>query len=224
MEDIVLITSVINTGNNPWSYTEKRSNFSVEERFIQTCKSIESARHSLPSVKVFLVECSELTEDYTNVLMSKCDFFLNLYSDSYVRHACLETNKKGYGEAVQTKLAIEYILENKIEFNRLFKLSGRYFFDEHFHPEVYSSETFTFKKPANPSAYPLSISTVCYSVPYASLSFFYRVLCEVVNYYKTHGPKGYEELLPILCEPYTWIDTLGVSGWVAVGELILFSG
>jgi len=43
-KDIFVITSVIDTGNLPWSYCPQRSLFSPEERVTQTIKTIESIR------------------------------------------------------------------------------------------------------------------------------------------------------------------------------------
>ena len=47
---------------------------------------------------------------------------------------------------------------------------------------------------------------------------FYSRISAVVEYYKTHGPRGFEELLPIICEPRNEIETIGVAGLVAVND------
>jgi len=223
MNDLVLITSVINTGTQPWSYTGKRSMYNPDQRFQQTLQTIDSIRVYLPSAKILLVECSEIPDDFTKTLLTKTDYFINLYEYEYVRNACLETNKKGYGEAVQTKFAVEFILQNKLVFSRMFKISGRYFFTEKFHQENYANDRFTFKRRADTHDGTISISTVVFSFPYSLLEHFYKSVCSVVHYYETQGPRGYEELLPILCEPRQEIEILGVSGYVAVPPVVFFS-
>ena len=42
------------------------------------------------------------------------------------------------------------------------------------------------------------------------------LLCH--NYYKIHGPRGYEELLPVICEPRREIEIIGAAGLVAVND------
>lgn len=218
MNDLVLITSVINTGKVGWSYTQIRSSYSPEERYNQSLQTIDSIRKYLPGAKILFVECSEIPEEYTMTLMSKVDYFINQYDIAEAREACLETNKKGFGEAVQTKLAIEYIIQNKLHFNRFFKISGRYFLTDKFVSDRYRTDVYTFKKRANTGNHIVSISTVVYSFPISFLHDFYSRITIVVDYYKTHGPRGYEELLPVICEPRHEIDVIGAAGLVAVND------
>ncbi len=218
--DLVLITSVINTGNQPWSYTSNRSVYSPQERYEQTLQTIQSVKGRLPDAKIFLVECSDIS---AFEIKDKVDYFLNLYEYPEVRSACLETNKKGFGEAVQTKVAVEYILEMQILFHRLFKISGRYFLNENFREMNYLLDGYTFKKHVITGDGAIAISTVVYSVPFKLRKNFYITICDVVNYYATHGPKGLEELLPIRCNPRHEIETIGVSGYVAVAQNDFFT-
>jgi hypothetical protein len=223
MNDIVLITSVINTGIRPWSYINARSTYTPEQRFQQTLETIESIHVYLPNAKVFLVECSDIPEEYTAELCGKVDYFLNLFENSIVRSACLETNKKGFGEAVQTKYAIEYLLQENIQFRRFFKISGRYSLNENFRQENYLDDRYTFKKRVITGDNKIAMSTVVFSFPFQYLRHFHSVVDEVVEYYNTHEPKGYEELLPIRCEPRSEIDVIGVSGYVAVTQNEFFT-
>lgn len=223
MNDLVLITSVINTGTNSWSYIHSRSTYSPKERFEQTLETIDSVHKYLPNSKILLIECSDMPQEYTQILLRKVDYFLNLYEYNVVRFACLETNKKGFGEAMQTKFACEYIQQHNLQFQRLFKISGRYSFTEEFHQENYSHQHFTFKKRVITGDGNIAMSTVVFSFPYHLFSHFYKSLCEVVYYYETQGPKGYEELLPIRCEPRNEIEIIGVSGYVAVTQNEFFT-
>ena len=223
MGDLFLITSVINTGHNPWSYSLFRSVYSTQERFTQTIQTIVSIRMKVPNSKIFLIECSELSEEMIEQLQSKVDYFLNLYSDESCKTACLGSNKKGFGEAVQTAKAVEFLVNNNIQFQRFFKISGRYYLNEEFNIGNYSSTEFTFKQHVISESGTKAISTVIYSLPISCLEHFYTCLISVIHYYLTNEPRGYEELLPIVCEPRKEIEIMGVSGYVAVAENEFFT-
>lgn len=223
MGDLFLITSVINTGNNPWSYSSRRSVYSTEERFTQTLQTILSIRKKVPNSKIFLLECSDLSEEMKEELVFRVDYFLNLYSDEFCRSACLESNKKGFGEAVQTAKAVEFLVNNNILPKRFFKISGRYYLNEEFNLENYSSTEFTFKKHVLTGTGMKANSTVIYSFPICYLEHFYKCLISIIQYYLTNEPRGYEELLPALCEPKIEIEIMGVSGFVAIAENDFFT-
>lgn len=210
--DIFIITSVINTGNNPWSYTSMRSCFDKETRFEQTLKTIESIRQLNDNTKIMLVECSEITDEMTDLLRSKVDYFIQTYSDLDVRKACLDSNKKGHGEIKKLQKACEFIKLNDIKFNRLFKLSGRYFLNSNFSKENYNQENLYSFKIYNPH----SGSTVLYSVPYSLFNDYIQKLQQASDYCENNPPIGIETLVPLICQPKQHVSTLGVSGNVAV--------
>jgi hypothetical protein len=224
MSDIVLITSVIHTGVMPWSYAKDRSVFSPEERFRQTLETIESVRKFLPEAGILLVECSPLTEDETQLFQSRVDFFINVYENEEIRNACLYTKSKGIGEAMKTRFAIDYIVNKGIGFRRLFKLSGRYLLTQDFQEKLFALDTFTFKKRID-EKYPQVVSnyTVLFSTPFHLLGTLYHALNLVIEFYKQNEPIGYEELLPLLCEPKHLIEKLGVQGYVAVTQNDFFT-
>ena len=66
--NLILVTSVINTPNKALSYSKIRSVFSRKERLEQTKKTINSIKHYIPDHKIFLVECSDFTEEEENIL------------------------------------------------------------------------------------------------------------------------------------------------------------
>jgi hypothetical protein len=210
--DIFIITSVINTGNNPWSYTGLRSCFTPEERLNQTIKTIETIRDLNDNTKIMLVECSNLDESSENILRSKVDYFIQTYNIEDIRKSCLETNKKGYGEIKKLQEACKFIKNNNISFNRLFKISGRYFLNKLFDKNKYDIESkFTFKMFNNNNG-----STVLYSVPYSLFDMYIEKLNYCSNFYENNPPTGIETLIPIMCQPRRDIEVLGVSGSVAV--------
>ena len=63
MNNITLITSIVNISNNPLSYTNIRSVYTREQRFIQTKNTIKSVREKIANNKILLVECSDLNDE-----------------------------------------------------------------------------------------------------------------------------------------------------------------
>ena len=213
--DLFIITSVINTGNIPWSYSSVRSVFSIEERFKQTLHTIQSIRDKMPSSAILLVECSELSAEMETILKSKVDYYLQCYTMEHVRKACIDNGLKGYGEAMKTREAVTYIKQHRIPFQRLFKISGRYYLNSSFSEDKYAMNDYSFKMYNNDSG-----STVLYSVSYSLLDNFMNVLQEVITNYQTKGVHGYETLLPVMCQPKKLIETLGVCGYVAIPDSV----
>jgi hypothetical protein len=224
MDDLVLITSVINTGEQPWSYSAIRSVYTPEERLEQTLGTIQTVKKYLPDAKILLIECSDISQDYMNTLQSSVDYFLDVYSNEEAKTACLQTNKKGWGEAVKTRLALEYILEQGLSFKRLFKLSGRYILTEKFKQENYSYTEYTFKEKFHLPNKKFAIKTVLFSVPYSLLENFYTVVKNACEAYRTGEPQNYEELVPPFCEPRKELPILGCKGGVAVDVRDVWSG
>jgi hypothetical protein len=210
--DVFLITSVINTGSNPWSYSSTRSIFNTQQRFEQTLRTIESIRNLKDDTIIVLSECSELDRDMTETLVAKTDIFINCYNDEYVKQACIQSDKKGYGEILQIQYAFNKLSDSNIRFHRLFKISGRYWLNKSFKKESFSSNFYTFNKtfPKSPSN-----STVLYSVPSNLLEHYKMILSNCDNVYRSQTI-GLEVMMPPLCVPKIEIDCIGVSGYVAV--------
>ena len=205
--DIFVITSVINTGNNAWSYTKTRSCYTPEERLKQTLKTIESIRNI--NCKILLVECSNLDEQTENILRSKVDYYLQTYHDEHIRISCIESDKKGFGEVKKLQKACEFIKSNNIAFNKLFKISGRYYLNSSFDIKNYSDDIFTFKMYYNNGI------TVLYSVPHNRFDFYIKILEKCCKIYEK-GPISLESILPDFCTPKQEINVLGVSGFIAI--------
>ena len=131
MQNLVLICSIIKTPNIPLSYTETRSIYSHEERFEQTKKTIQSIKKKIPNSKIFIVECSELHDEQNNYLKKNSDYFLNLI-DQKEKVQNIYSISKALGEGTMTIEAINYIQQNNIEYENLFKITGRYWLSEYF--------------------------------------------------------------------------------------------
>lgn len=220
--DIFVITSVINTGNRAWSYTSIRSVYTPQERFEQTLQTIKSIRDYTSNSKILLVECSELSAEMTHELKSRVDIFEQLYHNEEIRSICLQTSKKGYGEATQTAAAIRIIKDSGLNFRRIFKISGRYWLKDSFCPEAFSEELFTFKAPHPGIA---SYSTVLYSVPKCLFNKYENIINECCNIYKIRSEAyGWECLFPPKCNPKALVSLLNVAGMIAVSSGEYFEG
>jgi hypothetical protein len=209
--DIFFICSVIKTSNNPWYHTHIRSPFTPEERFQQTLHTIETIRNLNDDTKILLVDCSDLDKEMEDTLKSKVDYYIQLYSNYTIRKICMYSRQKGHGEFFQTKEAINFIKENNIEFNRFFKISGRYYLNENFSKNNYSITEFTFRKVAPDTAY-----TVLYSVPSSLFDTYNNIIDECLKVYKRNDRIGFETLLPMKCNPLHDIEILGVEGFVCI--------
>jgi len=211
-KDVFLITSVINTGRAAWSYTRVRSVFSAQDRFEQTLKTIASIRALQDGTLIVLSECSNLDEAMTTILKEKVDVYLNCYEDTEIQAACIQSNKKGYGELLQTRHAIRHLQSNAIPFRRMFKISGRYWLTDAFRKSRFSMSNYSFNKMLiNSEVHP----TVVYSVPQSRMEEFKTVIEQCNSIYQRQ-PIGLETILPPLCNPKTLIDGVGVAGYVAV--------
>jgi hypothetical protein len=138
--NITLITSVIDPPKLPLSYTNSRSVFSKKERFEQTKKTISSVRENIPDNKIFLIECSILSIEEKEYFISNVDIFLNIHDtgiETLINR--MFTISKSMGEGTMTIFALKYLIENNIEFIRLFKLSGRYWLNNGFNYDLYNN-------------------------------------------------------------------------------------
>ena len=114
---------------------QTRSFYTPEERFEQTKKTIETIKDKIPDCKIFIVECSDLSENEHNYFIKNSDYFLNLINNESAKED-IYSYSKSLGEGTMTIYAIEYIIQNNIQFENFFKISGRYWL----------SDTFDYKK------------------------------------------------------------------------------
>jgi len=131
MNPLILITSIIDIPNLPLSYCETRSVFTRQERFEQTKETIKTIKEKIPGTRILLVECSPFTEEEDRFFKENCDFIVNLIHDEYCRNAIWSISKS-WGEGTMTTAAFRYMREHDIEYDRLIKISGRYWLDDRF--------------------------------------------------------------------------------------------
>jgi len=230
--DVVLITSVINTSNNPLNYSSVRSVFTPDERFNQTLVGIESVRKRMQGSFIVLIEASNIDADKSSKITEKVDLYLNFSDD--VRFIEIITGpNKSYGEA---QLLLKFFLSNQFkEMNvkNVYKLSGRYFLDDSFDIDQYDNDFNCFKliKKVDgfgstnivPEWYITAPSYFVsfYKITKQNIDQFVSVLKDKSDLLLTRNDIYHMDIEHLICTYFKqnikFVDTLGVSGNVAVG-------
>jgi len=217
MKDIILITSVIRPPDKPLSYTNIRSIFTPNERFEQTKKTIESVKQKIPNYIIFLIECSQLTEEEYTYFKTNVDIFINIMDTNNQNIIdCIYSHSKSLGEGSQTIFALQYLLNNNIEYNNFFKLSGRYWLSDNFNYDNFNNKDIVIKYINDNSN---NCFTALYKLPskeivYSFLNFLVsniNAMCMCI---------GYEVLLAKFFNKYTYtsINPIGLAGYVSVSN------
>jgi hypothetical protein len=136
-ENIVLITSKIYVSNNKFSYTEKRSIYTKEERYVQTINTINSIKKYIPNVFIVLIDNSAFTENEKDVLINNTNIFIN-YNDKILDYYTNNNEIKAIAELCQLKYALNVINNYNIKFNNFFKITGRYIINNNFLYDIYA--------------------------------------------------------------------------------------
>lgn len=219
MHNLVLVTSVINTPNTPLSYCDNRSVYTREERFKQTQHTLNTIRKSIPNCIIFLVECTDFTLEENDYLQSNCDYILNLWDQKHL-HPNIFGLSKALGEGTMTIHAIEYIKHNNIQFNNLFKISGRYYLDQNFEYSKYDNDKIVVRQHD-----PSNVITCLYKLPFQYVEYFSKFMLS-----KKEGMEqclAYETLFDsfiksIPSNDVIFNDVMGVQGLCAVTRMQLF--
>jgi len=215
MNNLVLITSVINTPQNPLSYSKIRSVFNREERFNDTKETIKSIKENIPNCKIMIVECSDFSEEENDFFCKNCDFILNLWEIKDI-HNNIFGMSKSLGEGTMTIYALNYIIHNKINYDNLFKISGRYYLSENFNYNNFENNNLIFKKiDGNIN----NIFTALYKVPHNYTKILRDFLINNANLMYKYV--GFEILFGFFLKNINYkdtifYDTIGLKGKVTV--------
>ena len=213
--NLVLITSVINTPKTPLSYSSIRSVYTRDERFDQTKKTIKSIKEKIPNCKIMIVECTDFTEDEKQYFDIECDYILNLFNNIELCKNIFGLSKS-LGEGTMTIEALKYIIDNNLEYDNLFKISGRYWLSENFNYNNFKNNNIVFKKINGDIN---NIFTALYKIPYNKTVLLYNFLLN--NIINMKNKIGYEVLFGYFlhCQNYIDIllyDPIGLAGNVTV--------
>jgi len=169
VQNIVIVTSVIDPPNTPLCYYKIRSIFSKSERLDQTIKTLDSIKQNIPNVYIILVECSTLQSNEIKTLTDRCDLFVNLINNINVLDAINHKNKS-YGECSQLIEGLNMIPKNVLmNAVNLFKLSGRYYLTDNFKYDEFNNNECVVKPINNKRD---NINTVFYKIPVSDITSY----------------------------------------------------
>lgn len=210
MQDIFIVTSVIQTGSQPWSYFPTRSLFSEQERFDQTLQTIQSIRTYSPTSIILLVEASKTHDINKEQLKQSVDHFYDISNHENTHNYCIQSNCKGLGDAYILYKGLEYIKSlpeyQTNQLQNIFKLSGRYCLNSTFDRTTISNMDPTFR---------LGL-TILFSVPASLLYNFIEIVEKVIDTMKQTNMICIERYLPSFLTRICEIDHLGVEGYIAI--------
>lgn len=236
-KNVTLITSIINMPKDagPFSYTPIRSVYSMEERFIQTKKTIETIRTKIPDNIILFVECSMIDEDTENYLYEHTDIFINLWTMKVIKN--IFTNKKNedllldanaikqrvfsksksLGEGTITIEAIKFLFKNNFLFKNLFKISGRYWLNDNFNYHLYDNNFICVKICG------VNVTTFLYKMNYDNVKLLLDYLESPLVYNYFINCVAYEEIIKNFIsniisniDNIQNINILGASGNISV--------
>lgn len=220
MNNLVLITSLINIPLNiPWSYSNIRSVFNREQRFEQTKITIKSIKENIPNCKILIVDCTDFTKEETLFFYEECDYVLNLWKNPDLHHNFFDKSKS-LGEGTMTIEAINFLQNNKIKFNNLFKISGRYWLSERFNYNLFNNNKLICHKINNNIS---NIDTWLYKMPYSFINTWKDFLLN--NKKLMINCIGYEVLFGMFIKYINYndvifFDIMGCKGINAAGSII----
>lgn len=130
---------------------DKFSRNTKHERYLQTLETIESIRNKVPNSKICLFELSQtpLDIEYKTELTNRVENFLEFHNDSdiitlynnFTNHPELFKYGKSLLELNGLSKTLKFIDDeyNHSQFNRIFKITGRYLLNKNFNIEDYQT-------------------------------------------------------------------------------------
>ena len=225
LNNCFIVTSVINIDKSELLFA-KRSLYSCEERFKQTLEGLKSIRLRMPYAYIILAEGSELDHTYSRELCKYVDKYINTCSDKNITRT-VKSRLKGYGETVQLLNVLDKIkFENK-EFDKIFKISGRYSLNNNYKTNNFVGNNLAVCNRYIPgrgaNQHP---NTVLFCIHKNYISDFKNSLRKMendfINYENSEGYKNKDstnipffEKMIIKYNKVTFIPIAGVNGWVS---------
>lgn len=162
MKSGVIITSAINT---------KFGIYTTEQRMSQTLETIKSVRDRVPGAKVFLLEMAgiPLTSDQQDILVGAADHVFDYTSDPMVTGLFNSTDNwdvvKNVTEVLCFRNTLKTLTDTALigEFDRFFKVSGRYLLTDQFDLgfyEQYKNKSCMVVGSSKSSQFPFAVTQV----------------------------------------------------------------
>ena len=140
MKSLFILTSAINS---------KFGVYKPDQRLQQTIDSINSIKQYVPDAKIAIVEMTGIspTAEQVETLKSHVDYFYDFTTDEAVQDIYNSTDNWDIVKNTTEVMVFSNVLSDMIEqgidqqFDRIFKMSGRYQLTERFDPAYYDSDT-----------------------------------------------------------------------------------
>ena len=220
-KNIIIITSKIIVSDLKFSYCDKRSIYSTEERYDQTLETIFSIKKYIPDYYIILFDNSNFynfDNKKIEYLKSNVDLFLNIYDDSNLNQYTNFYEYKSFGELSQIMKIYDEFLKyiNYDSIKSLYKISGRYTLNEHFDYNNFNNKNNILKK--NNDLKDIDYYYTCfYKIDNNNIKLFFNNINNVFLNKKKYYKLNLEEIIPeLLNYKFELINELGVNQRIAV--------
>lgn len=215
-----IITSCIYPSDKELCYIKTRSIFTPEERLMQTVNTIASIKEKCPTAHIILVD-NGIKEP--KELHDLVDEYYYIGHSGWVRYFS-STKNKSLGEWI----LLWFVMSKcKLEYDIVFKISGRYYLNSDFDLSNYSFSNFNFKCIARYTECDEKISgihppikavytTRLYAVPHERLREYKFTLFLALFRIVLKGMSMETSITRGIRSPIHYMEKLGVSGNVAV--------
>ena len=150
-KNVVLVTSKIYVSDKKFSYVDKRSIYTPNQRFEQTIETIKSIKINIPNSYIILFDNSIFDNNYKSILENNVDMFINITDDKNLNFYTNDYEYKAFSEISQQLSFYNTFLKNIDinSFKNFFKISGRYSINNTFNFNNFDNEHNIFKKNDN---------------------------------------------------------------------------
>jgi hypothetical protein len=223
-KNIVLITSKIIVSDELLSYSDKRSIYTPDERYLQTLNTINSIRKYIPNSFIILIDNSKLDDVMNKNIHNSVDYFINPTTDEYLNNLTDNNIYKGLGEISQQLFFYNIFLKNidTTKINNFFKISGRYLINENFNYNNFDNEHNIFKKNKDVTDREYYYTSF-YKLNKDTLSKYYTLLQNVLDNKELymHDKADLEVIIPsILNYNFKTIDNIGLTQFYSVSNKV----
>ncbi|MBY0380008.1 MAG: hypothetical protein K2P99_06385, partial [Burkholderiales bacterium] len=241
-DNLFLISSKILVSQKPFSYTDKRSIYTTEDRFNQTLETIESIRKYAPNSFIVLIDNSQLSKHMEKQLNEKVDIWIKSHKDKILTYYTNDYPYKGFAELSQLIYAYNTLVRYmKIEpttfhsihsdhtqiipgFKAVFKITGRYTLRPSFNVTYYhTTPTMVFKR--NEVLKDMKYYYTCfYKIEPTYFHEYFHLLKKLFlqkDFYINNNILNLEEEIPLLLNyNFTEPKELGIKQNIAVWKEI----
>jgi len=159
--NIILVSSMINISGMP------RTIFTPEERLSQTLSTLKNVRDKIPNSIIILLEGSNISTEFMHALYKYVDHLI-LYSYDPEINFYVNNPNKSFGEVYKLLSVVNKL--QKYDFDKIFKISGRYYLNENFNINNFTNESISGKIIGD------AFFTSLYSVPKKEFVEYKRLL------------------------------------------------